>query len=228
MGANAQTKVPTFAPAEVLTAANTNLLSNGIPVFSGTATRNDAFGGSGEKVLAEGQFAYLEDSNTTQYYDGAAWQSVSVAPTYAIFNEQQATNTAGGTFTSGSYVKRVLNTTLINTISGCTLTSSVISLPAGTYNVLGYAPALGVAAHRTRLQNTTAGTTIALGQNGFSASASNVQAPSIVDTTFTLSVTSNIELQHRCETTVNTNGLGAFCNFGDSEVYAQIQITKVA
>jgi hypothetical protein len=63
-----------------LTAANQNLLSNGIPVFSGTATRNDAFGGSGEKVLAEGQFAYLEDSNTTQYYDGAAWQSVGVTP----------------------------------------------------------------------------------------------------------------------------------------------------
>jgi len=80
MGANAQTKVPTFASAEVLTAANQNLLSNGIPVFSGTATRNDAFGGSGEKVLAEGQFAYLEDSNTTQYYDGAAWQSVAVTP----------------------------------------------------------------------------------------------------------------------------------------------------
>jgi hypothetical protein len=73
MGANAQTKVPTFAAAEVLTAANTNLLSNGIPVFSGTATRNDAFGGSGEKVLAEGQFAYLEDSNTTQFYDGSSW-----------------------------------------------------------------------------------------------------------------------------------------------------------
>jgi len=77
MGANAQTKVPTFAAAEVLTAANTNLLSNGIPVFSGTATRNNAFGGSGEKVLAEGQFAFLEDSNSTQFYDGAAWQSVA-------------------------------------------------------------------------------------------------------------------------------------------------------
>jgi hypothetical protein len=77
MGANAQTKVPTFAPAEVLTAANTNLLSNGIGVFSGTATRDAAFGGSGEKVLAEGQFAFLEDSNSTQFYDGAAWQSVA-------------------------------------------------------------------------------------------------------------------------------------------------------
>ena len=76
MGANAQTKVPTFAIAEVLTAANTNLLSNGIPVFSGTATRNDAFGGSGEKTLAEGQFAYLEDSDSLQFYDSSAWKSV--------------------------------------------------------------------------------------------------------------------------------------------------------
>jgi hypothetical protein len=105
MGANAQTKVPTFASAEVLTAANQNLLSNGIPVFSGTATRNDAFGGSGEKVLAEGQFAYLEDSNTTQYYDGAAWQSVGVTPglvyiTGASFSSATTISMASGVFTS--------------------------------------------------------------------------------------------------------------------------------
>jgi hypothetical protein len=105
MGANAQTKVPTFASAEVLTAANQNLLSNGIPVFSGTATRNDAFGGSGEKVLAEGQFAYLEDSNTTQYYDGAAWQSVGVTPglvyiTGASFSAATTVSMASGVFTS--------------------------------------------------------------------------------------------------------------------------------
>jgi hypothetical protein len=80
MGANAQTKVPTFAAAEVLTAANQNLLSNGIPVFSGTATRDAAFGGSGEKTLAEGQFAFLEDSDTTQFYTGSVWQSVGVSP----------------------------------------------------------------------------------------------------------------------------------------------------
>jgi hypothetical protein len=105
MGANAQTKVPTFASAEVLTAANTNLLSNGIPVFSGTATRNDAFGGSGEKVLAEGQFAYLEDSNTTQYYDGAAWQSVGVSPgivliTAASFSAVTSVSLAADTFST--------------------------------------------------------------------------------------------------------------------------------
>ena len=105
MGANAQTKVPTFASAEVLTAANTNLLSNGIPVFSGTATRDAAFGGSGEKVLAEGQFAYLEDSNTTQYYDGTVWATVGptsltpMIPTSVAVGSGSASVSSVGTVT---------------------------------------------------------------------------------------------------------------------------------
>jgi hypothetical protein len=80
MGANATTTVPVYASGEVLTAADLNITNSGIPVFSGTATRDAAFGGTGEKTLAEGQFAFLEDSNSTQFYDGAAWQSVGVSP----------------------------------------------------------------------------------------------------------------------------------------------------
>jgi len=95
MGINAQTSVPKFTAGDTLTAANTNLLSNGIPVFGGTALRDASFGGSGEKVLAEGQFAYLEDTNTTQYYDGAAWQPVGTAP--ALVYITQATPSAVNT-----------------------------------------------------------------------------------------------------------------------------------
>ena len=77
MGANAVTTVPVYTAGEVLTAANMNITNSGIPVFATTVTRDAAFGGTGEKTLAEGQFAYIEATNTTQYYDGAAWQSVS-------------------------------------------------------------------------------------------------------------------------------------------------------
>ena len=77
MGINAQTSVPKFTSGDVLTAANTNLLTNAPPVFSGTATRDAAFGGAGEKTLAEGQLCYLEDSNIVQYYDGAAWATLA-------------------------------------------------------------------------------------------------------------------------------------------------------
>ena len=80
MGANAVTTVPVYTAGEILTAADLNITNSGIPVFADSSARDAAFGGAGEKVLAEGQFAYLEDTNTTQYYDGAAWEPVGVAP----------------------------------------------------------------------------------------------------------------------------------------------------
>jgi hypothetical protein len=80
MGANATTSVPVYASGEVLTAANLNITNSGIPVFADSTARTAAFGGTGEKVLAEGQYAYLESDNSTSFWDGAAWQSVGVTP----------------------------------------------------------------------------------------------------------------------------------------------------
>jgi hypothetical protein len=73
MGANAVTTVPVYVAGEVLTAADLNITNSGIPVFATTVTRDAAFGGTGEKTLAEGQFAYIEATDTTQYYNGSAW-----------------------------------------------------------------------------------------------------------------------------------------------------------
>ena len=79
--ANTQIKVPLFAAAEVLTAANMNISAGtGIPVFATTITRDAAFGGAGEKVLAEGQFAYIEATDELQYYDGAGWVASGGTP----------------------------------------------------------------------------------------------------------------------------------------------------
>jgi hypothetical protein len=64
----------------VLTADQQNQSARtGVPVFATTVERDAAFGGSGEKTLAEGQLAYLEDSNIVQYYDGASWATVGPA-----------------------------------------------------------------------------------------------------------------------------------------------------
>lgn len=92
---NTQTSVPAFTSGQVLTAAQMTEVNTGIPVFATTTTRDAAFGGTGEKTLAEGQFAYIEASNTTQYYDGAAWQTVGASGLIRI---------AGGTFTSATTI----------------------------------------------------------------------------------------------------------------------------
>jgi len=77
---NEQTSVPLYAASEILTAANMNISAGtGVPVFATTVTRDAAFGGANEKVLAEGQLCYLSASNIVQYYDGAAWATVGPA-----------------------------------------------------------------------------------------------------------------------------------------------------
>jgi len=80
MGLNAQTSVPTFTASQVLTAQQQNWINTGIPVFATTITRDAAFGGTGEKTLAQGQMAFIEATNTTQYYDGSAWQTLGLTP----------------------------------------------------------------------------------------------------------------------------------------------------
>jgi len=80
MGANAQTSVPAFTSGQVLTAAQMTQVNTGIPVFASSTERDAAFGGAGEKTLAEGQMAYLEDTNATQYYDGSSWAALGKQP----------------------------------------------------------------------------------------------------------------------------------------------------
>jgi hypothetical protein len=64
-----------FATGDVLTAAqvNTYLMQQTIMVFANSTARTTALSG----VLAEGMFSYLQDTNSTEYYDGSTWQSVS-------------------------------------------------------------------------------------------------------------------------------------------------------
>jgi hypothetical protein len=130
MGDNAVTSVPKYQAADVLTAANLNITNSGIPVFSGTATRDDAFGGSGEKVLAEGQFAFLEDTNTTQFYDGAAWQSVGVAPGLVLVKSQVIGTTVASVEVTGAF-SATYDTYLITISGGITSAEALIGLKLG-------------------------------------------------------------------------------------------------
>ena len=108
MGANAQTTVPTFTASQVLTADQMNQSARtGVPVFADSSARDAGFGGSGEKVLAEGQLCYLEDSNIVQYYDGSSWATVGPASpgsfvyiTQGTFSSVASVSMAAGTFTS--------------------------------------------------------------------------------------------------------------------------------
>ena len=139
----------------------------------------------------------------------------------------QANSTNGGTFTSGSYVKRTLNTTVVNNITGCSIASSVITLPAGTFAVTAFAPSQEVNRNKLRLQNTTASTTLQLGNNCYSSSLGSAGDIATLQSVFTLATSSTIELQHRCQTTQASVGFGVAMSFSDAEVYASITIQRI-
>ena len=112
MGVNAQTAVPEFQALEVLTAAEMTQINTGIPVFATTTTRDAAFNGAGEKVLAQGQYCYLESTSALQVYTGSAWANVASALTYV--NTFTGTNTAAinctGAFSSAYQNYRIIFT----------------------------------------------------------------------------------------------------------------------
>lgn len=150
MGANAGTAVPVYASGEVLTAARLNLTNCGVPVFSGTATRDAAFGGSGEKVLAEGQLAYLEDADVVQYYTGSAWATVGPSGSSGVIQVKSTTKTDSFTTTS---------TTLVDVTGlsvSITPTSASNKVLVSGYIMIGNTTNNSVGAYVTLLRGSTA------------------------------------------------------------------------
>jgi hypothetical protein len=145
--------------------------------------------------------------------------------TIAIFADHK-NNAAGGTFTSGAYRTRDLNTTIFNNISGASLSSNQITLPAGTYQINAQAPAFLVNNHQTRLLNTTDSTEITGGVS-YAGSGDNVTNLSIVNAAFTIAASKVFELQHKCTSTASTQGFGANYGSNNPDVYSQITIVKV-
>jgi hypothetical protein len=115
MGANAVTSIPDFVALQILTADELDVVNCGIPVFADSSARDAAFGGSGEKTLAEGQYAYLESTKQTLVYDGSTWVSVGVNPGFVCVKAETAFTsvasvTADNVFTSGFTNYRIIVT----------------------------------------------------------------------------------------------------------------------
>jgi len=101
---NTQTSVPAFTAGQVLTAAQMTEVNTGIPVFATTTTRDAAFGGTGEKTLAEGQLCYLESTKVVQIYSGTAW--ITLAPGMSLISTT--------TLTGASIVLSSIPATFVN------------------------------------------------------------------------------------------------------------------
>jgi len=136
MGANAQTSVPTFTAGEILTAANMNISARtGIPVFADSTARDAAFGGTGLKTLAEGQFAYLESTNATQYYDGSTWQAVASDPTWQSYTPTWGSTGTAPSLGNGTLVGKYVQQGKLVTFRAVLTLGSTSTIGTGQYNL---------------------------------------------------------------------------------------------
>jgi hypothetical protein len=157
----------------------------------------------------------------------AVTQGVPARPLLHV-REEQASGTAGGTFTAGAWRTRVLNAVVFNAIVGASLASNQITLPAGDFEVLAFAPARSVDHHHARLYDATGAAVLVNGASGVVSSSESTQVVAPVVGRFSLAVPSLVELQHICLTTKATDGLGtARADFATVEVFSEIKLWKV-
>jgi len=148
---------------------------------------------------------------------------------YWYIKDIKSDGTNGGTFTSGSWTARVLNTLEGDPNTAVTLNGSdqQFSLIVGTYAIRAYAPCYEVNNNQLRLRNITDNTTDLVGISSYYKNNHNANQ-ALLFGNITIPSTKTFELQHRCSLTQNDNGYGLATGFGENEVYTNINITKIA
>ncbi|KKL20894.1 hypothetical protein LCGC14_2450890, partial [marine sediment metagenome] len=119
---------------------------------------------------------------------------------FVIVWEQKTLNNNGGTFTSGAYRTRSINAAS-DSYNIATVASDQVTLNAGTYEVIGFAPALGVDNHQARLQNVTDNETLLWGRNSGANNLDNTLVDSVIMGQIVVGANVALELQHICQTT---------------------------
>lgn len=145
----------------------------------------------------------------------------------AFIKDVKTSGTAGGTFTSGSWQTRELNT--LDDPSGlvASLTANQFTLPAGSYLVEASAPSVGVEANKAKIRNVTDSTDSIIGETAYGRALYLVYTVSRAMGIIEIASPKTFELQHRCSYTRADYGYGASDSLGAPEVYSQIKITRL-
>jgi hypothetical protein len=144
-------------------------------------------------------------------------------PQIAYIKDVKSSGTAGGTFTSGSYITRTLNTIEDTYGIVSSLTSNQFILPAGKYDIHIIAPRYLVNVSKVKLRNITDSTNDIIGLASDNGSGMIDLAYGII----TIGAPKTFEVQHRCGTTRSTDGLGTAASYGESEIFTVVRIQKL-
>ena len=170
-------------------------------------------------------FIKLAADNTASTRTVAQTRSDLALP-YVLLQDQKASGTHGGGFTSGAWQTR--DVAEVTDASGiCSVSSNAFTLAAGTYRIKASAPAWSVNENRAKLYNDTDSSDVLFGTSEAAKSIFEVTTRSEIVGVFTTDGTKAFTIRHRCATTANTYGYGVATGFGDIEIFTQSELWKL-
>lgn len=149
--------------------------------------------------------------------------------TYAIICDKKDPSIDGGSFTSGAWRTRDLNTKIADPDGIVSIASNQFTLGAGDYLIEASASAYVVNRHLTRLYNVTGSAVVQYGAMEYSWSSGNVTNRGFVVARVSLTASTTFEIQHRSQSTQSNNGFGIHSSFtGTDSIYTVVKIYKEA
>jgi len=136
--------------------------------------------------------------------------------------------TNGGAAAATTWNTRSLNTVVTNEITGASLASNKITLPAGTYDIDAMAFYRSTEMNQLAVYNETDAAFLFYGMNYYGQAAVSFSNVATIRRRFTLAATKEISIKHYTQGATDTSGLGLPVSIaGVSEIYVDVKITQV-
>lgn len=181
---------------------------------------------SGTSIASKTQLGNVQIGNNI-YVDENGLISVDAINT-VYFKDLKSIGVGGGTFSSGSWRTRILNT-VVNPQPWASLNNNSFTLNVGSYIFNSITPAYRVGAHRSKLQSIVGNQVMLYGTSEYSSIASSTcQSSSHILGSFTLTAQTSFEVQHFCQTSHNSYGFGYPTNMSEyQEIYTTVKIIRI-
>lgn len=183
-------------------------------------------GGSSPSPFANGDPVLVYFQRAGEKGDPGAYPTLQLP---IVHVRHEVANGAGGGLagTASTYIARQLNTVKKNTVPGASLSGGVLTLPAGTYRIRGFALSGQAGGHAARIN---AGGTFWTGSSACNASGTTGTNTASFVTAIDVSLGSatSVTLEHRLGQSLNSIDFGQPASAGTNEVYAELIAEKVA
>ena len=158
----------------------------------------------------------------------AAELSTKTFVSYAMICDQKAYNASGGTFNSGAWRTRDLNTEITDADGIVSISSNQFTLGAGNYLIKWFAPGYNCGGHITILYNATDSATAGTGSSQYSSSGAT-ENKSFGSARIAITGSKAFEIQHQCTNSGGSEGFGnSAAVSGFNSIYTTVEIYKEA